>query len=410
MNLSRDRDFLTFWTGRAISDLGDQITIVALPLTAIATLQATPAQVGLLTALRLAPNLLVTLPAGVWVDRVRRRPVLIFSALASALLLASIPFTYVLGLLAIEQLYVVAFVTGTLSVLSLVARQSYIPSLVGRDRLVEANSRLLTTQTSAEMAGPGISGVLVQFLTAPMPIVLDTISFLVSALTLGIIRRPEPEPRPTHRAVIAEIREGFATLFGHPVLRALTVTPSLMLFAIGAQNAVFILFMVRELSFEPATVGVVLAARSVGAVLGAVSAGSAARRFGLGPSVIVAVLFSGVSLIGRGFAGGPVATAALALMAVQVWGGLTYSIMSVNGPSLRQALTPHHLLGRVNATYRFAAWGTSPLGAILGGLLAQAFDARTALLVTGAWTLVPITYVAMSPLRRVRHVAAASAG
>ncbi|HET8569489.1 MAG TPA: MFS transporter [Candidatus Limnocylindria bacterium] len=410
VTLSRDRDFLVFWAGRAVSDLGDQITLVALPLTAIATLQATPAQVGILTALSLLPGLVLSLHAGVWIDRVRRRPVLIGCAIASAVLLSWIPVAYLLGVLAIEQLYIVAFATGTLTVLSLVARQSYLPSVVGRDRLVEANGRLLSTQSMAEVAGPGISGILVQILTAPLPIVLDALSFVVSAATLGIIRRPEPPARATRRPVLAEIREGFAALFGHPVLRALVLSAALLLVAAGAQNAVFILFMARELSLEPAAIGVILAARSIGAVVGSISAGPVAQRFGLGPSILAAVLFAGITFVGRGLAGGPTAFAVLTLVGVQIWGGITYAIYSVNGPSLRQALTPDHLLGRVNATYRFAAWGVAPIGALAGGLIAQAFDARTALLAAGAWTIVPIAYVALSPLRSVRQVSAPAVG
>jgi len=169
-SLTRDRDFLVFWSGRAVSDLGDQITLVALPLTAIATLHASAAQVGVLRALELAPSLLFSLIVGVWVDRLRRRPILIWTDLGRAVLLAWIPAAYLLGTLRIEQLYAIAFATGVLAVLSLVAYQAYLPSLVGRDRIVEANGRVLSTRSAAEIAGPGVSGVLVQILTAPLPI------------------------------------------------------------------------------------------------------------------------------------------------------------------------------------------------------------------------------------------------
>ncbi len=408
-SLIRDRDFLIFWSGRAVSDLGDQITLVALPLTAIATLQAGAAQVGILTALEFAPSLLFSLLAGVWVDRLRRRPILIWTDLGRAVFLSWIPVAYLLGALRIEQLYAIAFATGMLSVLSLVAYQAYLPSLVGRDHIVEANGRILSTQSATQVAGPGISGILVQILTAPLPIVLDAISFLVCAITAWLIRRPEPAPSVERRAgMMREIGEGMRALFGHPVLRALVVTASLNLAAFGAQQAVFVLFMARDLALTPATIGFILATQSVGAVCGALYAARTARAFGLGPSILASTLLMALALAARGLVSGIAGIDLAILMAAQLGLGFASAVWNVNGPSLRQALTPHRLLGRVNASYRFAAWGATPIGALAGGFVAQAFGARTALLTSAVWMILPLVFIALSPLRSVRDVPASA--
>lgn len=408
-SLTRDRDFRVFWFGRAVSDLGDQITLVALPLTAIATLQASAAQIGILTALALAPNLLFSLIAGVWVDRLRRRPILIWTDLGRAVLLMWIPAAYLLGALRIEQLYAIAFATGVLSVLSFVAYQAYLPSLVGRDHIVEANGRILSTQSAAQVAGPGVSGVLVQILTAPLPIVLDAISFVVCATTVWFIRRPEPAPSVERRAgMLREISEGMRALFGHPVLRALVVTASLVLTAVGAQQAVFVLFMARDLALTPATIGFILAMQSVGAVVGALCAARTARAFGLGPSILASTLVVALGFAARGLVSGTAGVDLAILSAAQLGLGFASAVFNVNGPSLRQALTPHRLLGRVNASYRFAAWGVTPIGALVGGLVAQAFGVRAALLTSAVWMILPLAFVALSPLRSVRDVPASA--
>ncbi len=405
-SLTRDRDFRVFWFGRAVSDLGDQITLVALPLTAIATLQASAVQIGFLTALAFAPNLLFSLVAGVWVDRLRRRRILIWTDLGRAVLLAWIPAAYLLGALRIEQLYTIAVATGVLSVLSFVAYQSYLPSLVGRDRIVEANGRILSTRSAAEVAGPGISGVLVQILTAPLPIVLDAISFAVCATTVWLIRRPEPAPSVERRGMLREISEGMRALFGHPILRAMVVTASLILTAIGAQQAVFVLFMARDLKLTPATIGFILAMQSVGGVGGALCAARMARAIGLGPSILASTLVTALGFAARGLVSGIAGVDLAILTAAQLGFGFASAVFNVNGPSLRQALTPHRLLGRVNASYRFAAWGVTPIGALAGGLLAQAFGARAALLTSAVWMILPLAFVALSPLRSVHDVPA----
>lgn len=203
--------------------------------------------------------------------------------------------------------------------------------------------------------------------------------------------------------MVAEVGEGFAALFGHRVLRAVVVTAALVLFAVSAQQAIFILFLVRELDLSPALVGVALATQSVGAVVGAMGAAPLARRIGIGPSIVAGTFFALAAVVARAASAGDLAAALPLLVAGQLTLGVTWSIFNVNGPSLRQALTPHHLLGRVNASYRFSAWGITPLGALAGGLLAEAFGIRAAMVAAGAWMILPAVFAAFSPLRALRR-------
>jgi len=236
---------------------------------------------------------------------------------------------------------------------------------------------------------------------------LDAISFVVSATTAWLIRRPEPTPSVERRAgMLHEINEGMRALFGHPVLRALVVTASFVLTAVGAQEAVFVLFMARDLQLTPATIGFILATGSVGAVGGALYAARAARAFGLGPSILVSTLVVALGFAARGLISGNAGMDLAILTAAQLGLGFASAVFNVNGPSLRQALTPHRLLGRVNASYRFAAWGVTPIGALAGGFIAQGFGARVALLMSAVWMILPLAFVALSPLRSVHDVPA----
>lgn len=404
--LTTNRDFLKLWAGETISDFGDQITLLAIPLTAVIVLKASAFEMGILAAVGAAPTALFSLPVGVWVDRLPRRPILIGSDLGRAAALATVPIAFLVGSLGMPQLYIVAFITGTLSVLFIVAYQAYLPALVGREHLVDANGKLNASGSLAQLAGPSVAGILVQLFTAPMPVVVDALSFLASFAGLRLIRRPEPPPTLRRRDMRAEIREGMAALLGHPILRTLVICGSIVILLFSAQTAIFLLYLSRDLGVAPAVIGLLLAIGSVGALGGALLASSVARRIGIGPSFIVGAILMIGSLITRGIAAGPTDAVVIALAASQLIGLFGASLFNVNGPSLRQALTPPHLLGRVNASYRFLVWGTGPFGALLGGTLGEMLGLRAALLVSGLATVVVLPILLTSPLPSTREVPA----
>ncbi|GAC1490813.1 MAG: MFS transporter [Candidatus Limnocylindrales bacterium] len=409
-SLTRDAEFLKLWAGETVSDFGDQITLLAIPLTAVIVLHAGPFEMGLLGAAATAPTALFSLPVGVWVDRLPRRQVLLAADLGRAIVLASVPVAFALGVLGLPHLYVAAFLSGTLSVFFIVAYQAYLPGLVGRGRLVDANSKLLASGSVAQLAGPSVAGVLVQLFTAPMPVVVDALSFLASFVGLALIRRPEPQLAPRRRDMVAEIREGLSALLGQPILRTIVICASIFILLLSAQNAIFLLYLSRDLGLSPAVIGLILAVGGIGALGGAVLAGSVARRLGIGPSFIFgAVLGIGGLFIVRGLVGGSTAAIVIGLAAGQLIGLFGASLFNVNGPSLRQALTAPHLLGRVNASYRFLVWGTGPFGALLGGVLGEVLGLRAALLVTGfaAFSIFPILFT--SSLPRIREIPAPTA-
>jgi MFS family permease len=404
-SLWRDREFVKYWGGQTVSDLGDQISLLALPLTAVITLQATAGQMGMLVAFETAPTFLFSLVAGVWIDRLARRRILIASDVGRAILLATVPLAYVLGLLSLTQMYVVGFAVGTLSVFHLLAHQAYLPGLVGRERIVEANGTMNASRSLAELAGPTVAGFLVQAFTAPMPVVVDAVSFVASALGVSSVRRPESKPTPRARPDMrAEIQEGMALLLGHPVLRALVTTASILVLVVSAQTAIFILYLSRDVRLDPPLIGVILAAQAVGAFVGSMLASNVAKRVGIGPSFMLGTFVAASTLLGRGIVSGPTAVVVGGFVALQIVGWFGAGLFNVNGPSLRQALTPSGLLGRVNASYRFLVWGTGPLGALLGGTLGELLGLREALLVTGAISLLAVPMVLTSPLPRVRRV------
>jgi MFS family permease len=403
--LWRQPDFLKLWAGETVSDFGDQITLLALPLTAVLTLHAGAAEMGFLAAAGTAPIALFSLFAGVWVDRMRRRPILIAADIARALALATIPVAFVLGVLTMAQLYVVAFITGTLSVFFVIAYQSYLPSLVGRDQLIDANGKMNASASVSQLAGPGLAGLLIQLFTAPMPVVLDALSFVASAVGLVAIRRVEPPPHAAaRRHMRAEIGEGLTTFVRHPVLRVLLACASIVAFFAQAQLAIFVLFMTRDLGLSPAQIGVVLGVGSVGAVAGALTAATAARRIGIGPSFVWGAALVVAGCLARGLPGGGAAAAMAGLVGAQLSFSIGFMWWNVNGPALRQALVPARLLGRVNATWRFAVWGTGPFGALLGGTLGEIVGLRSAMIVAGLGCIVSFALIALSSLARQREI------
>jgi Na+/melibiose symporter-like transporter len=403
--LWHNRAFLMLWVGQTVSLLGSQVTALALPLTAVLVLRADAAQLGLLGALQTAPFLPAGLAAGVLADRVRRRPVLVAADTARAFLLASIPLAWSLGALHLPQLYVVALLAGTLRMFFNVAYSAYLPSLVARERLVEGNSKLGLSASVAEVAGPGLAGALVALATAPVAIVVDAASFLVSALSLGLIRTPEAPPRaPDERAgVWRELREGLAVIWRHVSLRAITGYSLLMNLFFQAIHAIFVLYVTRDLGLSPALFGVILMASSVGSLLGALLVPVLTRLIGPGPA-----LLAGAGCYGVGALAIPLATRpplqALGVL-LPAWGliGVGNGLSNIVSVSLKQLMIPDRLLGRASASGMAVGWGAAPLGALLGGALGQGLGLRAALLLAALGTLSGVLWLACSPLRTLRE-------
>jgi len=410
--LWRHPDFVTLWVGQTISLCGSQVTYLALPLTAALALHATPAQMGFLAAAGYAPGLLVSLFAGVWADRVRRRPLLIGADVGRALLLALIPAAALLHVVRIEQLYVVSFLVGILTVLFTVAYQSFLPIVVSTDQEAhDANSTLTASASLAQIAGPALAGALVQLVTAPLAILVDALSFLVSALFLARMGAKEAGPgeQGPRADIWGEMGDGLRATFGQPLLRAFAVSA-------GANNlfgalsfAVLVLYVTRQLGIRPAVLGVIFAVAGPGGLLGALLAPRIARWFGIGPAILAAQLLLGLSVLLVPLAGGPPLLVMALLGMGQFAMGVALPILNVNLMSLVQAMTPERRLGRVSASIHAVTAGTMPLGALLGGVLGSTVGLRITLLIGAAGTLLPLLSMTFSPLRVLRAPPAAAA-
>jgi MFS family permease len=371
--LWRHRDFVKLWSAQTISQFGDEITGLALPLVAIITLGATPLEIGLLGTFQFLPFILLTIPAGVWVDRMRRKQILIAADVGRALLLLSIPLAFIGGWLSIPQLYVVAFAVGCLEVFFDVAYQSYLPAVVERDQLTEGNAKLELSRSASSIIGPGIAGFLVELVRAPFAILFDALSYLGAVVILLVIRRPETPPAPhdpetgQRPSMRTEAAEGLRYVLGHRYLRAIAAcTGTLNLFG-NIGEVILVLYIVRELGINAGTLGIIFAIANVGVFIGAVSAERLAARFGIGPTIVTSAFLSPISLVIVALA--PRETPVGYLVVSGIIAATTTVIYNVNQVSLRQAITPERMQGRMNATMRFIVWGTIPIGSMIGGLL-----------------------------------------
>lgn len=404
-SLWRHNDFMRLWGAQTVSLVGSQITLLAIPLAAILLFDATPMEVGLLAAAQYLPFLLVGLPAGVWVDRMPRRPTLIVADLGRAAVLLVIPIAYAGDWLQLWLLYPVAFGAGILTVFFDVAHQSYLPSLVRRDELVEGNAKLELSYQGAQLAGPGLGGWIVQVLTAPIALIVDAVSYLVSAILLLFIRQREAPAERTagpRQGVLSLVGEGLRYVWSHDLLRPIALATALgNLFGVfGIVQAVLNLFAIRSLGLSPGLLGVTLAAANGGALLGALANRRLVGRFGVGPTLIGAAAFPAVGILLLAAATRDVALPVMIAGLAIAWFGI--AAYNINQISLRQAVTPPHMQGRMNATMRFLIWGTIPVGTVLGGFFAGRAGLRETLVVAGAGSLLAVLPVLFSALRHVR--------
>jgi len=402
--LGRNTDFQRLWGGFTIAVVGSQITVLALPLTAVLVLGAGATETGLLVAFRMAPALVVGLFIGAWVDRLPRRPILVASDVGSAIVIGSIPVAAAIGTLSLAQLYVVAFLAGVFAVSTELARSALVPSLVGRAALVAANSRLQASSAVAQVAGPSLGGILVQALTAPIAMLFDAATFLISAALLVRIRAQETiRPRDTGRSIWHEITEGARWMRDHEIVFRCVIAIALANIEWFAVQAILVVYATRELGLPPALLGLSLAAIGPLSLVGATLAGPLTRRWGLGPVMIAALFLETLSRLVLPFAAGPPLQAAAVVMASQALLGLTVPLWTVSSNTLQQAVTPERLLGRVTAATRFISFGVAPPSAFAAGLLADHIGMRVTLFISGLIAAAAFLYLLASPVRRFRH-------
>ncbi len=406
--LWRHADFLKLWSAETVSQFGTQVSQLALPLTAVLVLDASAFEVAALGTVEFLPFILFTLPAGVWVDRLPRRPILIAGDFGRAALLASIPIAYLLDALTLGQLYVVGFLVGICTVFFDVAYMSYVPSLVERERIIEGNSKLEISRSTAQIAGPGFGGVLVEALTAPYAILADAVSFVGSGLFLLGIRKPErwkveAAPSVVKPSLWTELREGLRFVLGNPNLRAQAGCTATSNFFSQFAFAIIVVFLVRELGLSPGVIGISISLGSVGALLAALTATRISRRFGIGPTTIASGLLWGPATLLIAFA--PAGNAAIPFLVVgQIAIGFAVVVYNIVQVSYRQAICPPELQGRMNSVMRFLVWGTIPLGSLIGGALAGWIGLRETMVVGAIGTGLAILWIVFSPQRHLREM------
>jgi MFS family permease len=438
----RNADFTKLWIASTISLFGTQISLLAIPVIAVLILKVPPFEVALLGTFEFLPFLLFTLPAGVWVDRLPRRAILIAGDFGRAVLLATIPIAYALGVLTIYQLYAVGFCMGIFTVFFDVADQSYLPTVLERDELIDGNGKLQAAFSTAQLLGPPTGGGMVSLLTAPFAVLLDAISYVVSAVLILTILGPERAttasaqrsalsaeetaespsaaaslaaessvaggpPAQTRRGIRQEVAEGLRFVLGHRYLRNIAATTGSSNLFSNILFSIFPVYVYVNLTLTPDVVGLIGGGFGAGALLGAVIAGRAGERLGTGPAIVLSIAIGGIGGLAV-----PLATHDNALWLISggfFLGGFGQVVYNVNQVSLRQAITPEPLLGRMNATMRFLVWGTIPIGQVIGGLIATFFGTHTAIVVGAIGGLVAFLPVFLSPVRSLERIPDAAA-
>lgn len=412
--LWRHRAFMLFWSGETVSLFGTQVTVLALPLTAVLALHATATQLGLIRFAEAFPFVLCTLLFGAWADRRRRKPVLVLANAARGVLIGLVPLLAVLGLLRLGLLAALAFGVGVFTVLFEVTWLAYVPELVAAGDLVEANGKLATSSSAAEVAGPGLGGVLVQLLSAPLALLADALSYAVSVVTLLAIRTPEPAPQRRgagQSRLWHEIREGLGTVWQSAILRSIAVMSGLWNLLFGIADTVFLLYAVRELRLGAGTLGAIFAVGAAGGLIGSAVSTRLGRRGRFGPVLGVAFTFGCLPWVllpaVRGPRGIEIAAFTVAYFLVRIGLGLWYVLAT----SLRQAITPPALMGRVNATVRLISYGLGALGLLLSGVLGTLVGLRLTLwLAAGGFVVILALTLLATPLPRVRAIPAPIVG
>ncbi|HEY0428090.1 MAG TPA: MFS transporter [Pyrinomonadaceae bacterium] len=397
--LRHNRDFIKLWSAHTTSIFGTQTASLAYALTAILVLQATPFEMGVLRAVGSAAAVLVGFFTGVVVDRVARKPLLVSADLGRALLAALIPLFAFLGVLRIEHLYVISFFTGALNITSEVAAMAFLPSIVEKENLVEGNSKLAATESLAVIAGPSLSGLLVQLLSAPVTILVDAVSFVFSAVFVWTIRAPERKflPEKERRSVWSEIAEGFSFVYKNAILRPLAEAIALNFLFMLMISTIFTLYAIRELNLSPFALGFVFSAFGFGFLLGALVVKRLTNRLGQGKTMVFATLLNAFACLLIPAASG--AATLFVLFAAHFLLGLGAQLNGINLMSLRQSMTPNHLQGRMNGSFRFVNVLMMMFGALFAGFLGEIIGLRTVLFIGAIGMFAPFLRLFFSPVR-----------
>lgn len=400
--LWRHRDFTRFWAGQTVSIFGTMITQIALPLTALLSLNSTPLQQGFLQAAQAGPVLITGLFAGVWVDRLRRRPVMIAADLARAALLVSIPAAALADVLTMAQLYVVAAATAVFTAFFDAAFPAYLPTLVGKEKILEGNAKLAASASVAEMGGFAAAGALVQFLSGPTAMLVDALTFVLSAFSLAWIRAPEPDPTPmaVRASATREAIEGLHIVWRDPTLRALVACSTSIRLAGGTFGALYMLFAVRDLGMSPIAAGVIAGCGGLGSLAGSMLAEPALRRLGAKTTLIAGFSLGGAFQALVPLAHGTPVRAGVFLLTAQIIGDGLMTIAFVNDVSLRQLLVPDRFLGRVSATANVLGVVAMPVGALAGGIIGQLASPRAALAAGAIGFSLASLWVVANPIRK----------
>ncbi len=398
-----DREFAKLWAGETVSLFGSEVTLLALPLAAVVTLHASAGQLGLLNAAKFAPFLLLSLPVGAWLDRIRRRPVLIAANIGSALVLGSVPILSAIGALDIGNLVVIALLTGSFAVFLHVGFWSYAPSLVDGDDLMEANSKLYASSSAAAVGGPGLGGILVQLLTAPGALLFDAGSFVVAAASiLSIHRREPPVDREPARRLRADVREGLSFVYANRYLRAFAGEAATFNLFLNAMTTAFLVYAVRVLDMSAGVLGAVIATGALGTLLGSMTARRIEQRLGLGRSIVWAMFLGTWPFLLVPLASKPGGTSLLILVIAFLTSGVGIGVAVVLVVTVRQTVTPDRMMGRMNASYRFVVWGSIAVGAMLGGVLGSTVGLRATLLIGAVGVAVAPAWIVLSPAGSLR--------
>jgi MFS family permease len=407
--LLRNGDFVKFWFGDTFTQFGSQITTLALPLTAVLTLHASSFDMGLLNTATYLPFLFLTLFVGVWIDRVKRRPVMLWSLAGRTVVLLMVPVLSWTHVLSVPWLVFAALLLGVFTVCFEVTYQAYVPAIVEREDLQEANSKLQVSASSAQVAGPALGGGLVGWLGGPVTLLTNAGALAVPLACLNLIRRREDAPEvgqegEERRKVWSDIRSGLKFTFGNPMLRACALEAGTYNGFWLVLETVFLLYATQKLGLSSGVIGLVIGGGAVGALLGAVIAKKLSDRLGVGTTISLAMVSGCAAPILVPLAGGPRAVL-LALLTLSYFiGGLGSTVANIQVVSLRQAVTPYRMLGRMSASYRFIAYGPIPFGAMLGGGLGDAIGLRSTLVVAAAGLFASSLWIVFSPIRTLRTI------
>ncbi|MBO2537751.1 MFS transporter [Rummeliibacillus suwonensis] len=401
--LKSNKAFRLFWTGQTISMFGSQITVIGLPLTAIYFLNANSTQMGIFQAVATIPFFLFSLFAGVWIDRNRKKNILIFCNLMTAASLIIIPLGSIFNFLNLTLFYIVVFIAGTFSMIFELAYLSFLPLIVSKKHLSEGNSKLEISHSVLEVSGPSISGYLISIVTAPIAIIIDIICYIVSSLFLYKIKIAEPKTKAEKRtSVILEIKEGLKVLLKHPILISLSGSTATLNFFRTAFDTLFLLFIIKYVGLRTEQIGIIIGLGSIGGLLGASISTRLSNKMGIGSTIITSVVTVFLGAMICSLAGGQIIVAITCLILGQILIGFGNTVYFISQVSLRQYITPMNLLGRVNASNRFITRGAMPLGGMFGGFLGSFINFKIAIFLISLGYMIGVIWLLISPVKRIK--------